>query len=75
VALARGALSLVATNRSRAALRAVRGMTQCPLATGMTKISRPKGKYSADQAVTKYLTNDSLFCVLQRVAQVIERIR
>jgi hypothetical protein len=53
---------LAATNRLRTALRAVRGMTQCPLATGMTKISRPKGKYSVDQAVTKYLAKDFLFC-------------
>jgi hypothetical protein len=62
VALARGELSIAATNGLRAALRAVRGMTQCPLATGMTKISRPKGKYSAHQAAPKHLTNNSLFC-------------
>jgi hypothetical protein len=63
-------MSLVATNRSRAAPRAVRGMTQCPLATGMTKISRPSGKYSVHQAAPKHLTNNSP--ALQRVNQLRE---
>jgi hypothetical protein len=36
--------------------------TQCPLATGMIRISRPRGKYSTYQAVTKYLTNNSPSC-------------
>jgi hypothetical protein len=30
-------------------------MTQCPLATGMTEISRPKGKYSVHQGAPKHL--------------------
>ena len=56
------ALSIPAADTLPAALCAVRGMNRCALATGMTKFSLPKGKYSAHQPAPKHLTNHPMFC-------------
>jgi hypothetical protein len=60
--LGSAALSIPAADTLPAALCAVRGMNRCALATRMTKISLPKGKYSAHQPAPKHLTNHPMFC-------------
>jgi hypothetical protein len=60
----RALISIAAKNGLRAARGAMRDArtTQCPLATGFPRSFGPKGKHSFHQAVTNYLSNDTLSC-------------